>query len=32
MGTSVINAIAVADNGTIFANADFRKRGTVSGD
>lgn len=31
LGTSVVQAISVSENGTIFANADFRKEGTVAG-
>jgi len=31
IGASVVQAIAVSENGTIYANADFRKRGTVAG-
>ncbi|ODN04054.1 Gamma-glutamyltranspeptidase 1 [Orchesella cincta] len=31
VGGSVVQAIAIAENGTIYANSDFRKKGTVAG-
>ncbi|CAL8115600.1 unnamed protein product [Orchesella dallaii] len=31
VGSSVVQAISVVENGTIYANSDFRKQGTVAG-